>query len=77
MANLPNNGDTGWGDTLNTFLQVSHNTNGTLKASEVNSAATGKLGVASGSQSISNVWVGTQSGYNALSPASTTLYFII
>jgi hypothetical protein len=31
MANLPSNGDSNWGTTLNTFLLVSHETDGFLK----------------------------------------------
>lgn len=64
MPNLPNVGDTNWGTTLNTFLQVSHNNDGTLKN-------------AAGSGGITNIEVVSQSAYDALTPNSQTLYIIV
>src|SRR5664279_1435346 len=39
MAQLPNVGDEAWGDTLNEFLLVTHNPDGTQRQSTINSSA--------------------------------------
>jgi hypothetical protein len=69
MARLPIIGgdqDT-WGTELNNFLLVGHNSDGTLK---------NVVGTTGSASSITNMWVGTQTQYNGLTPNSSTLYFI-
>jgi hypothetical protein len=50
MARLPTPGgdDNAWGNVLNTFLSVAHNSDGTLQTSGVVSAATGSFAQLSG-----------------------------
>lgn len=77
MSRLPivgQDNDT-WGTVLNEYLEVSLNTDGTIKSSALSS----KIGLASGSPtSVTNIWVGSQATYDAIvSPDSLTLYFII
>lgn len=75
MARLPNPGsdDGVWGNVLNDFLDVSHNTDGTLKSSQVSAAGaelTSNKGAANGyaplngssKVPIANITVGTTSG---------------
>ena len=75
MARLPIVGsdNDSWGTVLNEYLSVSLNTDGTIKSSAISS----KIGTATGSPTtVTNVWVGTQVQYNALTPNANTLYFI-
>ncbi len=62
-----------WGTVLNQYLSVSLDTDGTIKSSAIST----KIGQASGSPTtVTNVWVGSQAAYNALTPDANTLYFI-
>lgn len=76
MSRLPvvgsDNND--WGNVLNDYLSVSLNTDGTIKST----ALTTKIGTAVGSlATVTNVWVGDQTTYNAIiTPNPNTLYFI-
>ena len=75
MSRLPQvGGDSNeWGNVLNDFLSVSLDTDGTIKASAIST----KIGTIAGSPTtVTNVWVGTQVQYNALTPDANTLYFI-
>ena len=75
MSRLPSVGgdNNDWGNVLNDFLSVSLDTDGTIKASAVST----KIGTAVGSPTtVTNVWVGTQVQYDALTPNANTLYFI-
>lgn len=72
MSRLPNVGadDDAWGDILNDFLQVSHNTDGTLKSTSLPNASTSSKGVVQ--LAIANdVNTGTSSTV-AVTPASLT-----
>ena len=64
MANLPQSGDSNWGTTLNSFLLVARNNDGTMKNS-------------TGGQGITHFEVLTQSEYDNLNKNSSALYFII
>lgn len=74
MARLPSVGgdNDAWGTVLNEYLSVSLDTDGTIKSAALSS----KIGVRVGSAAVTDVWVGDQATYDALTPNSTTLYFI-
>lgn len=75
MARLPTVGSDNntWGTVLNEYLSVSLATDGTIKST----ALTSKIGNAVGSPTtVTNVWVGPQATYDALTPDANTLYFI-
>ena len=62
-----------WGDVLNDYLSVSLDTDGTIKSTALST----KIGTAVDSPTtVTNVWVGTQVEYDALTPDANTLYFI-
>ena len=65
MPSLPNPGDTNWGTTLNTYLQVSLDTDGTIKD-----------GAAVKSSTVTQIVSLSQVAYNALTPDASTLYVI-
>lgn len=64
-----------WGNVLNEYLSVSLNTDGTIKSTAIST----KIGLAFDSPtSITSIWVGSQTAYNAITtPNLSTLYFII
>ena len=72
-ARLPNpGGDNGqWGTLLNEFLLVSHNSNGTLRTEQVQSAG------AVMSESITSIVVMSQTDYDSISPDPSVLYVIV
>jgi hypothetical protein len=74
MSRLPQVGGDGneWGNVLNDFLSVSLNTDGTIKASAIST----KVGSTGSPTTVTNIWVGTQVAYDALTPDANTLYFI-
>ena len=67
-----NSDDNTWGDVLNDYLSVSLDTDGTIKASAIST----KIGSTGSPTTVTNVWVGTQVAYDALTPDANTLYFI-
>lgn len=76
MARLPTVGgdNDDWGNVLNEYLSVSLDTDGTIK----DTAITTKVGQAVGSPTVINsIWAGDQTAYDALTPDSNTLYFIV
>jgi hypothetical protein len=82
MPRLPQVGgdNNDWGNVLNEFLTVAHNTDGTIKQSAVSGLTTdlaAKVSSANSSMTVNTIWVGNQAAYNNLSASSTTLYFIV
>jgi len=75
MARLPqvNSDNNTWGEVLNTYLSVSLDTDGTIKAGAIST----KIGTIAGSPTtVTNVWVGPQATYDGLTHDANTLYFI-
>lgn len=73
MPSLPSNGDTNWGTTLNNFLQVSHDADGSLSNTALQNAGVVQ---SSGINRISEIVVLSQAAYDALTPDNNTLYII-
>lgn len=74
MPQLPTVGGNNntWGDVLNEYLSVSLDTDGTIKADAIST----KIGSTGSPTSVTNVWVGDQATYDALTPDPNILYFI-
>lgn len=83
MARLPQiGGDQGsWGQILNDFLSESHNSDGSLKAnipqSKIQGLQTALNAKVSTSDTVTQLWSGTQAQYNAINPKSPTTLYVI